>query len=370
MQKVVTGATAAALALAAGCSDPAVPRTITVHAHGATLAAVDDGGGWQVHPAGDVVFDEPAGLYRVSVTCRPDIGDTTFVLAAPGDPAEYDLDCPEPTVQDDVTFDVTGALHSLFIGEQYTYLPSEPLPVDRGRHDVVAIQEDAPEQATRAQVIRDVDVDGATRIAVDIGDDGVALAPIAATLDPAYDDFADLLVVGGETAAGTYFSIYARPPVALPASVLVDGDEQWLRLDHLDVGAAPVYRQAVRTIVGGAVDLPLPVVDTTATFTADPRPALTWSTLGTWDAFSFSFEQDNEYGVPGWRLLASHSALEQAGALAAFDPPPGWRSSWTVDLAGYYRWSARASRTIAGDADGWEAITQGGGVYNPVPPPR
>lgn len=355
----IAGVATLASVTAAGCGDE---RSITVHANRAALVAIDTGGGWAPRPAGDVTFAEPDGLYRIAVTCRLDIGDTTFVIAAPGDADERWLDCLDPPPGSaEVTFDVSGDVYGMFIGDVALYGGERTAHVDPGTYDVVATRLDRATGTDRVQVIRDVVIDGPTRVAIDVTGRGAPLEPIDVLLAGGYDG----QFVEGTTARGTWFQLAADTPGRLPATMRVTGDHHWIdvtRFARTTPIASP--RARARAAVGdGPVEIVLPTSDATASFVAGPPPAFAWSSIDGWDEVVVGLAQDNTYGVPGWRLRASRRAIELGAALVFPEPPPGWREAWNVDTARYYFWWSHVSRARADG--GWELIQHGGGVYDP-----
>lgn len=363
----LAGVTALASMMASGCDDE---RIITVHANRAALVAIDLGDGWASHPAGDIVFAEPAGVYRIAVTCRLDTGYTGFVVAGPGDPSERQSNCPEPSPDGaEVTLDITGVVSSVFIGDVPTYgsATGRPIHVAPGTYDVVATQVEGIAGTTRVQILRDVVIDGPTRVAIDVTGHGAALEPFEVLPADGYLR----AYVSGTTARGTWFQLYARAPGRLPASMRVEGDEQWVDVRGWSVVAAdaPLYPRVIAAVGDGPVEVVMPTTDAASTFTAGPPPTMAWSSHDGWDSIGFALAQDNEYGVPGWAMRVSRRALE-LGAAVAFPepPPPGWRPAWNVDTAGYHRWSTDMRRARADG--GWEQVERLGGVYDPAPPPR
>ncbi len=363
----IAGVAALVSVAASGCDEE---RIITVHADRAALVAIDLGDGWASRPAGDIVFAEPAGVYRIAVTCRLDTGYTGFVVAGPGDPSERRLNCPDPSPSGaEVTLDITGAVSGVFIGGVATYgsATGRPINVAPGTYDVVATQAEGIAGTTRVQILRDVVIDGPTRVAIDVTGHGAALEPFE--VRPA--DASWHQGVFGTTARGTWFQLYARAPGRLPASMRVVGDQQWVDLQGGPLAGAdgPLYPRVVAAVGDGPVDAAIPTTDAAATFTAGPPPTMTWSSHDGWDSIGFSLAQDNEYGVPGWAMRVSRRALE-LGAAVAFPepPPPGWQPAWNVDTAGYHRWSTDMRRVRADG--GWEQVERMGGVYDPAPPPR
>ena len=351
----------AAAVVMGGCGDPTV---VTVHASGATLVAIDVGDGWQARPAGDVTFDEPDGVYRLAVTCRADIGDTAFVLAAPGDPPEHELDCPD-SAGVEVGFDVTGDVYGMFIGYEVTYSPDQVVRIAPGTYDVIATQHSPFGGTFRAQVIRDVVIDGPTRIPIDVGRDGVPLEDFDAAITGGFSMHTQLI---GVSARGTWFQLSADRPRRLPASVQEPGDAQTLHVRGLlDERPMRPGRSVEVTVPANAGDVAVtvPTLDATVAFTTTPGPAAALSSVAGWDRASLYVAQDNVYGVPGWYLTASAGAIARGAALAFPDPPPGWRPAWTVDTTGYYGWRASVRRDRADG--GVERISLSDGVYDPEP---
>jgi hypothetical protein len=346
--------------LVTACGDPTV---ITVHASGATLVAIDVGDGWQARPAGDVTFDQPDGLYRIARTCRADTGDTVFRVAAPGDPTEYDLDCPGDAGGVEVTFDVTGEVNGLFIGFATRYGSSGTVLVPPGTYDVVATQDNAQFEVLRAQVIRSVVISGPTRIPIDVTALGAPLEDVTVRSS----EVIERPQVIGTTAGGTWFQLGSRGQRRLPAALRVPGDRHVLRAGiwlPSQVGQPRMRSEAVVPIEDAVVDVELPTTDAVATFTGSPLPTATWSTIDGWDAATLQVYQDNTYGVPGWSMSASVAALARGAALALPEPPPGWRPSWTVDLAAPYVWSMGLSRRRA---DGGNESVRTSGRVNSAP---
>lgn len=343
-----------AAATGGACGEPV---TVTVHARAAALVAVDVGDGWEARTPGDVTFDEPDGLYRIAVTCRADVGVTTFVLAAPGDRTEYDLDCTGDE-KVEVTYDVTGDVHGIFLGYSAVYGSGRSALVAPGTYDLVATTADVSGNALRAQVIRDVTITGPTHLAVDVAAVGVDLEPFSWRSTGGTGAYQQ---VYGTTAGGTWFQLASDPPRRLPASVLVAGDEPLLavtarlRPGHLTWAAAPAE--------GAEVTVALPAWDGMATFeTAPPRATL--SALDGWEAVTVILEQDNVYGVPRWTFSTTPRALAAGATVALPDLPPGWQPRWSVDPAGYHRWIARLWRHRVGG--GAEEVSAFAGVYDPM----
>ena len=298
----------------AGCGEPTV---VTVHASGATLVAIDIGDGWQPRAAGDLTFDEPDGVYRIAVTCRADTGTTRFVAGAPGDPTERDYDCPAGGGVD-VSFDVTGDVHGMFIGYQATYSRDQVVRIAPGTYDVIATQHSGFGGTFRAQVIRDVVIDGPTRIPIDVTGLGVPLEDFAAHVRGGFDVHGQLI---GASARGTWFQLQSDTPRRLPAAVRVAGDVQTLHvtglLDERFTQPGRAFEVAV-PVTDGDVDVVVPTLATAISFSAAPVPSMAVASMAGWDHAQLGVHQDNVYGVPGWSLTAS------AGAIARAVPP--WRS--------------------------------------------
>lgn len=341
-----------------GCGDD--PPTITLHARGAAMVAVDTGAGWEPRAAGDVTFSEPDGVYRLAVVCRADVGFARFDVAAPGDATEYARDCtPAVAATEVVTFDVRGDVYGIFIGDVATYTGTSAL-VAPGTYDVVATVDDGFANTVRAQVIRDVVVNGPTTITIDVAGAGQSLEDLELRAEPPVER----QQVTGVTRRGTWFQLAAPTPRRLPPALRVAGDVHTLRASRWITDGADHGRRAERAIViaddSRVIDATLVDSGETVTYAADPAPTVTWSSTDGWTAVTLSVAQLNEVALPAWMLGATPAALARGAVLAMPDRPPGWQAAWDVDPAGGFQWTSALFRDH--DDGGWDALRTGGSV--------
>lgn len=317
----------------AACGDNAAP-TIRVVAEGARWMAVrpSPDAAWARLDGDDVQF-EARGVFDVAVVCREDIGDGFSLRATADDLFVYDEEYCQRSGSIVPQFDITGRVSQIFVGTSASYLPNiVGGGVDPGTYDVVAMQlgADPPQRIERMQVIRDVVLDGATPIPIDVDRYGLPPATVMLTVNGEQADYA---YITGWTGNGTWFNLQSRSYVVLPVELTRPSDRQVARIYRGDAWAdAPVH--------AGENDLALPPDAVAATFSHAQPPSVTWRSATAWERVTFSAQQWNTSGpgLPRWRVVAYPSSwsTSDGGASWSVDLPmpdvAGWNAGWMTDM--------------------------------------
>lgn len=319
--------------LLCACGDDLAP-TIHVAAEGARWMAVRSApdAAWERFDGDDVRF-EARGVFDVAVVCRDDIGAGWSLRATADDAVRFDEDVCRRRGGVQPRFDITGAANVIYVGASASYLPEiVGQDIAPGTYDVIALalSADPPQRIERVQVLRDVVVDGATAIPIDIARDGLPPAAATLTVDGAAPDYASIT---GVTANDTFFSLSGRGHVVLPVELTRASDRQVARVHRGEAWADVPVR-------AGDNEIALPPEPVDATFAPAPGAAVTWRSPTAWGAVTLGIAQvtTTGTGLPSWRVVAYPGAFEAGDGGTSWSvalPVPdlaGWQAGWTPDL--------------------------------------
>ncbi len=344
---------------AAACDDDPTPITISTVREPMAIA-IRDGldGAWQVPTAtatGSYKLDV-TGPYMVSVVCSAGDGflvRTRQIARTPEDGRELDLECAEiPKITADVKGKVVqpGAI-TLGGGTAFSDTPDWDLQIgsEAGTFDLIGVSED------RIMVRRDVAISGTVDLgAIDIDQQGMALAPVALTVS----NGASGEEIEAQVAISTPTTESALVHLGSPASAKIAPDgilsaevRQSVTIVGWQEDASRMIRRDFRADNATAFALPEPLAPISFD-TAGGKLVATWTRLPEHDKVIVSVAGELADGkAREHELELSQHFIAATGATSAtLDTElPGYLPAWRPDLSREYLRQVQVVRERTGE---------------------